>query len=145
MMELASNSVGLRADPVKIVLVPGEPAGYPTSHPAEAPKETTPICFHFCPAAPFLTSNFMFSGPPESPLHVPFPPVVSIQTTPSPTIPYTSLHSLLVMIGRSLTILKTGLIPPAESEGLPHPIGVTRSPSLATRSGVGRQAGMMPM
>ena len=62
-----------------------------------------------------IYSKYYPSGPPESPLHVPFPPVVSIQTTPSPTIPYTSLHSLLVMIGRSLTILKTGLIPPAAS------------------------------
>merc|ERR1711862_298853 len=143
MMELASNSVGLRADPVKIVLVPGEPAGYPTSHPAEAPKETTPICFHFCQAAPSLTSNFMFNGPPESPLHVPFPPVVSMHTTPSWTIPYTALHSALVMMGRSSTILKTGEIPPALSEGFPHPVAVTSSSGSAVSPISGRQLGLM--
>merc|ERR1712029_558267 len=91
-MVLASNSVGFGADPVKIVFVLGKPAGYPTSHPAEAPKETTPICFHFCPAAPSLTSNFMFNGPPESPLHVPFPPAVS-EGFPHPVAVTSSLGS----------------------------------------------------
>merc|ERR1719481_2452463 len=69
----------------------------------------------------------MLRGPPESPLHVPFPPVVSMQTTPLPTIPYTALHSALVMMGRSSTILSLGAIPPALPEGLPHPVQVTSS------------------
>ena len=44
------------------------------------------------------------------------PPVVSMQTTPSPTIPYTLLHDSLSISGRSGTILSTGLIPPAATQ-----------------------------
>merc|ERR1711915_709229 len=77
----------------------------------------------------------MLRGPPESPLHVPFPPVVSMQTT--------ALHSALVMTGRSSTILSLGAIPPALSEGLPHPVQVTSSPASAVSPDSGRQEGLM--
>merc|ERR550539_1615980 len=113
----------------------------PTSQPAEAPKETTPTCFHLSPA-PFMLL-FMLRGPPESPLQVPFPPVVSMQTTPSPTIPQTSLQSELEMMGLSSTILRTGEIPPAESLGLPQPVQVTISPTSAVSPAMGIQLGLM--
>merc|ERR1719229_2078792 len=100
------------------------PAGMPTSHPAEAPKETIPTWVHWSPAA--LAPTFCTRGPPESPLQDPRPPAVSMQTTPSPTIPYTALQSAFVITGMSLTSLRTGEMPPALSEGLPQPVTVTR-------------------
>ena len=67
------------------------------------------------------------------------------------------LHSELVMRGRSFTILSTGLIPLAaeqdflisdrglpgysQSDGRPHPMGVTSWPGSAVWPGAGRQAG----
>merc|ERR1712002_471284 len=64
----------------------------------------------------------MDNGPPESPLQLPPPSVVSMQTTPSFMWPQKVSHSDWDITRRSSTYLKTGLIPPAESEGFPHPL-----------------------
>merc|ERR1719397_1487688 len=85
----------------------------------------------------------MSRGPPESPLQVPRPPVVSMHTMPSPTMPYTALHSALDITGMSSTHLRTGEMPPAESEGLPQPLQVTVSLGSAVSPAVGRQDGLM--
>merc|ERR1719234_2772157 len=103
------------------------PAGRPVSHPEDDPKETIPTWVQRSPAA--LLPDICTRGPPESPLQDPRPPAVSMQTTPSPTIPWTSLQSELVMTGMSLTSLRTGEMPPALSEGLPHPVTVTMEPT----------------
>merc|ERR1719331_2916427 len=117
------------------------PAGMPTSHPADAPKETIPTWVQRSPAA--LPPAFCTRGPPESPLQDPRPPAVSMQTTPSPTMPYTALQSALVMTGMSLTSLRTGEMPPALSEGLPHPVTVTMEPTAGGSPVAGRQEAEM--
>ena len=102
----------------------------------------------------------------ELTLQDPRPPAVSMQTTPSPTIPYTALQSALVITGMSLTCvyifspvffmylrvcflhfvfylpltsLRTGEMPPALSEGLPQPVTVTRDPTAGVSPVAGRQ------
>ena len=101
----------------------------------------------------------------ELTLQDPRPPAVSMQTTPSPTIPYTALQSALVITGMSLTCvyifspvficicecvsctlcfylpltsLRTGEMPPALSEGLPQPVTVTRDPTAGVSPVAGR-------
>ena len=149
--QLVDSSLFL--DPVKIVLSPGEACRVSHLTPGwcsewHDPNLNPSLNRVIIIPASTLTKIYRVtqsypSGPPLSPLQVPFPPAVSMQTTPAPTIPYTLSHSVLVMMGRSSTILSTSLMPPALSDGLPQPIGVTRSPGSAVWPFCGRQAGLM--
>lgn len=99
-----------------------KPAGCPISQPAAAPKDTTPT-------SSLLPARTTVSGPPESPLQAPRPPVVAVQsvlpmTTAVPKVWAQTAFVMMVFV----TLRKCVEVAVEPSAIRPHPETVATSP-----------------